>query len=190
VTEVPAPTPSAVSPTVSAAEPAAPVVVPDVPVASAIGVPDAAPPAPATLTIEDLDIAMAVDAVGVEPDGTMTIPEDGDRAGWYRYGPAPAASAGAVVVAAHVDTLAGLGQFSRLVDIDEGTRVTVTDDDGQTFTYTVTDIERIAKTDVPLEQVFDRAGARRLTLVTCGGRFDRSTGHYVDNVIVTAVPAP
>ncbi|NKX92421.1 class F sortase [Sanguibacter hominis ATCC BAA-789] len=188
--DVPAPTPSAVSPTASAAQPAAPVVVPDIPVTSAIGVPDAAAPAPATLTIKDLDISMAVDAVGVEPDGTMTVPEDGDRAGWYRYGPAPADSAGAVVVAAHVDTLAGLGQFSRLVDIDEGARVIVTDDDGQIFTYTVTDIERIAKSDVPLEQVFDRAGDRRLTLVTCGGRFDRSTGHYVDNVIVTAVPAP
>lgn len=192
MTDVPAPTPSAVSPTASAAPPATPVVVPDIPVASAIGVPDAAAPAPApaTLTIKDLDISMAVDAVGVEPDGTMTIPEDGDRAGWYRYGPAPADDAGAVVVAAHVDTLASLGQFSRLVDIDEGTRVTVTDDDGQAFVYKVTDIERIAKTDVPLEQVFDRAGDRRLTLVTCGGRFDRSTGHYVDNVIVTAVPAP
>ena len=94
-------TPSAVSPTASASTPSAPVVVPDIPVTSAIGVPDAAAPAPApaTLTIKDLNISMAVDAVGVEPDGTMTIPEDGDRAGWYRYSPAPADSAGAVVAA-------------------------------------------------------------------------------------------
>jgi hypothetical protein len=28
-----------------------------------------------------------------------------------------------------------------------------------------------------------------LRLVTCGGDFDASTGHYTDNIIVTAVPA-
>jgi hypothetical protein len=26
-------------------------------------------------------------------------------------------------------------------------------------------------------------------LVTCGGRFDAATGHYPDNVVVTALPA-
>jgi len=28
----------------------------------------------------------------------------------------------------------------------------------------------------------------RLALITCGGEFDGSTGHYVDNVVVVAVP--
>lgn len=163
---------------------------PDVPVASAAGLPAPRAAAPVALEVSDLDISMAVDPVGIEPDGTMTIPVDGNRAGWYRYGPAPASDVGTVVLAAHVDTLAGLGQFSRLVHVDRGTDVSVTDGDGKTTVYTVTDVERIAKSEVPLDRVFDRAGKRRLVLVTCGGKFDRSTGHYVDNVIVTALPQP
>lgn len=163
---------------------------PDVPVTSAVGLPSPQAAAPVALEVDELKIAMAVDPVGIEPDGTMTIPVDGNRAGWYRYGPAPASDVGTVVLAAHVDTLAGLGQFSRLVDVEPGTTVSVTDADGRTTIYTVTDVERIAKAEVPLDRVFDRAGERRLVLVTCGGKFDRSTGHYVDNVIVTALPTP
>jgi hypothetical protein len=32
------------------------------------------------------------------------------------------------------------------------------------------------------------SGPPRLAIVTCGGPFDAATGHYVDNVIVWAVP--
>jgi hypothetical protein len=31
-------------------------------------------------------------------------------------------------------------------------------------------------------------GPPQLVLVTCGGEFDRRTGNYADNVIVTAAP--
>jgi hypothetical protein len=36
--------------------------------------------------------------------------------------------------------------------------------------------------------VFDRRGPARLVLVTCGGRFDTTTKHFLDNIVVTAVP--
>ena len=36
--------------------------------------------------------------------------------------------------------------------------------------------------------VFARSGPARLVLVTCGGPFDAATGHYLDVVVVTAVP--
>ena len=74
---------------------------------------------------------MAVDPVGVRDDGEMEIPEDADRAGWYRFGPAPADPAGATVVAAHVDSVqTGIGQFARLRDVAVGAAVTVTTADG------------------------------------------------------------
>ena len=62
--------------------------------------------------------------------------------------------------------------------------------DGSTVDYTVTEVRSVGKIDAPMAEVFDRAGAPRLTLVTCGGEFDSSTGHYVDNIILTATPAP
>ncbi|PFG35008.1 class F sortase [Sanguibacter antarcticus] len=179
-------------PDTTATPPAAPAAVgavPAVTVRPANEQPAAPSPPPVSLEIADLSIAMPVDPVGVEADGSMSLPETGERAGWYQYGPAPAGESGAVVVAAHVDTRAtGLGEFAKLVDIQPGATIVVTDSTGSEFSYTVSTTERIAKVDVPLDQVFDRAGERRLVLVTCGGNFDRETGHYVDNVIVTALP--
>ena len=37
--------------------------------------------------------------------------------------------------------------------------------------------------------LYSRRGAPRLVIVTCGGPFDRRTGRYRDNVVLTAVPA-
>ena len=167
---------------------------PQVPVQdAALGAQPPAPavPAPTRLSVPDLGIDMPVDAVGVEDDGSMEIPEDAGRAGWYRFGPAPATPEGATVVAAHVDSWStGIGPFSRLRDVRPGARVEVTTADGTVHAYVVREVAQIPKQDAPVEQWFDRTGAPRLVLVTCGGAFDREVGHYADNVAVTAEPAP
>lgn len=183
----PAPTPAA---TAAATTPPPGPAVPDVPVVDA-GL-DALPapaPAPVRVVVPDLDLDMPVDAVGVEDDGTMEIPEDAGRAGWYRFGPAPATPAGATVVAAHVDSwTTGVGPFSRLRELAPGARVEVTTADGAVHVYAVREVVQVPKSDAPVEQWFDRSGTPRIVLVTCGGTFDRDVGHYEDNVAVTADP--
>ena len=54
--------------------------------------------------------------------------------------------------------------------------------------YQVESVEQVAKLALDTASLFDRAGGHRLHLVTCGGRFDRSTGSYEDNVVVVARP--
>lgn len=194
----PAPQPSATaSASVSAAdgepgspsEPAPGPAVPDIPVRPADDASIPAPPAPVRLAVADLDVDMPVVGVGTEPDGTMSLPASGSEAGWYRFGSAPASATGTTVLASHVDTRAeGLGPFARLREAQVGSVVTLADAAGAVHRYTVASVERIAKADVPLDDVFDRAGPPRLVLVTCGGDWDASVGHYEDNVIVTAVP--
>ncbi|RFA16204.1 hypothetical protein B7R21_02130 [Subtercola boreus] len=144
---------------------------------------------PTHLTIDAVGIDMAVLPMGVDSAGQMQLPEDSAQAGWYRFGPAPADTSGTTVIAAHVDSLEfGLGQFVRLRDIVAGETVVVASADGAQRTYTVSQITRTPKTDVAIDEIFDRSGAPRLVLVTCGGVFNRDTGHYLDNVIVTATP--
>lgn len=46
--------------------------------------------------------------------------------------------------------------------------------------------ERYRKSAIPLEKYLARDGAARLTLITCGGPFGEKTGHYRDNVVITA----
>ena len=48
--------------------------------------------------------------------------------------------------------------------------------------------ETTAKTALPAS-LFATTGPDRLALITCGGLFDRATGH-TDNIIIWAAPAP
>jgi len=183
-TSVPTPS-SGRAPSSEPAAPAEPV--------TRVPVRDAAPPqaaeaaAPVRVQVADT-VDVDVRPVGVDPDGTMELPGSGDVAGWYRFGAAPADEAGTTVLASHVDTSEGVGEFAALADVEPGDRVRVTDADGAVHDYTVRTVERFHKSGTPLETIFDRTGEPRLALVTCGGRWDADAGHYEDNLVVTAVP--
>ena len=146
---------------------------------------------PVRLSIPAREVDAPVDPVGVEPEGEMTLPEDVDRVGWYRFGPAPGAREGAAVIAGHVDDAEqGLGALAPLRDAQPGDDVVVGNADGTSTRWTVTSRELIDKPGVPLADLFARAGAPRLVLITCGGPFDAALRSYRDNVVVVAEPRP
>ena len=180
-----APTPT---PTPEAPLPVAEV---DVPTASASldqnQVPQAL--APQRIRVESLGIDMAIEPVGLAADGAMELPKDPSLAAWYRFGPSPASTAGATVVAAHVDSLIyDIGPFAQLASATAGTEIVVTTEDGQDRRYAVESVQTVTKQDVPWDAIFDRSGPSRLTLVTCGGEFDYDARTYLSNVIVSANP--
>jgi hypothetical protein len=47
-------------------------------------------------------------------------------------------------------------------------------------------VEHVPKEALPTERIWNHTREPVLRLITCGGSFDRSTGHYRDNVIVYA----
>lgn len=146
-------------------------------------------PAPARFQVPDLGIDAAVDAVGVEDDGSMVIPAEIARVGWYRFGPAPGAERGNAVVAGHVDAAGeGPGALFDLRGVEVGARITVTDESGTEHTYEVVSRETVTKDVLPIEQIFDRTGEHRLVVITCGGPFQPELRSYRDNVVVTALP--
>lgn len=164
-------------------------VVPDIPTADAGLTAPAAVVSPVRLVIPQLEIDMDIEAMGLDADGAMALPAEAATAGWYRFGPGVHAPAGATVVAAHIDSWHdGIGPFSRLDDLAPGSAIQVAGSDGTSASYVVSEVRAVGKIDAPMAEVFDRGGDPRLTLVTCGGVFDSSTGHYVDNIIVTATP--
>jgi hypothetical protein len=176
----------------------APTAPPTAPATSAVPLAPATPPpaaspsptAPVRVAVAGRDVEVPVDPVGVAPDGQMEIPPLAERGGWYRFGSDPGDPAGTTVVAAHVDSVAsgGTGPFARLVDVRPGDAVEVTLADGSTRAYAVDAVTRFPKTEARWPDVFTRDGPPRLALVTCGGAFDRGSGHYADNVLVTATP--
>lgn len=179
------PTPT---PTASTRAPA-PTAAVEVPIQSGALPAPTAPVAPVRLRIDALGIDMPVTDVGVEASGQMQLPEDPAIAGWYRYGPDAASTAGNVVLAAHVDSPRyPIGPLARLRDVSVGTPLVVDAADGTARTYVVESLTYYEKAALPTAELFAREGAPALVLITCGGPFDSSTGHYRDNVVAIARP--
>jgi LPXTG-site transpeptidase (sortase) family protein len=160
------------------------------PVTTAAQAPDPAAQAlPIRVRLGGIDVEAPVVPVGVDGLGEMELPQDVRTVGWYRFGPAPGAAAGSSVLSGHVDDrVQGRGTFYRLTDLEAGDPVSVELADGTQLEYRVRTVERIDKDVLPGEEIFDRTGPPRLTLVTCGGDFDWGTRKYQDNVVVTARP--
>jgi len=142
--------------------------------------------APVRIRFDRLGIDMSITAEGLDAKGAMALPDNAADAGWYKFSPGLAAKEGATVVAAHIDSRHdGIGPFSKLKNAVAGD---VFGADGSTAAYTVSELRQVGKIDAPMGEVFDMSGPPRLSLVTCGGVFNSNTGHYLDNIIVTATP--
>jgi hypothetical protein len=145
--------------------------------------------APVHISIPAVSIDMAVTPQGLAKDGQMAVPSNSHIAGWYQFGPGPWSSAGTTVIVAHIDArVGGIGPFSRIKDLSAGSAVTVQGSDGAVQRYLTTALQENPKAGAPMDEYFDRAGAPRLVLITCGGAFNYKTGHYFDNIVVTAAP--
>lgn len=145
-------------------------------------------PVPVRLTVPTVGLEVVLEGVGVSADGQMEIPDEGDRAGWYRHGAAPGDDVGSIVVAAHVDTSEGPAEFLSLTGVSEGDQVEVELDDGSSATYRIVGGEQVAKRDLAVDELFRRDGEPVLRLVTCTGDWLPSAGSYTDNLVISAVP--
>ncbi|MFT2690472.1 class F sortase [Clavibacter zhangzhiyongii] len=180
--------------------PADPAPAPAAPPASAP--PDAAPSArpttdpqvvqglgavPTRVAIPAIELDEPLIDLGIAPDGRMEVPVDFDDVGWFTGGGRPGGR-GPTVIAAHVDSRVGPAAFARLAELGVGDEVSVQDVDGGATRYAVTEVADFAKADFPTARVFGAQPTDQLRLITCGGIFDRSVGHYEDNRVVFAEP--
>jgi LPXTG-site transpeptidase (sortase) family protein len=126
-----------------------------------------------------------VSAVGIDlKSGALGIPTDIKKVGWGRDGASPGDDEGTILIGGHVDSAKdGAGAFYALKSARRGDVVTL-----DSRRYRVSSVKRVTKSRLP-SSIYTRKGSPKLVLVTCGGPFDSRSGHYRDNIIVTATPA-
>jgi len=123
--------------------------------------------------------------LGLNPDNTLEVPKDFAVAGWYIGRPVPG-ELGPSIIAGHVDSKRGPAVFYHLGDVQPGAIVDVARSDGSVARFTVVAKEEHDKDAFPTDHVYGPTDSPELRLITCGGTFDRSIGHYNDNIIVFA----
>jgi sortase (surface protein transpeptidase) len=146
---------------------------------------DVEAPDPVQVVIPEIGVAAPVVALALEPSGALAAPASADDAGWWSAGPEPG-ERGAAVIAGHVDSRRATAVFHRLRELGPGDVVEVVRADGSRVDFVVDHLEQHPKAAFPTGAVYGATAGSTLRLITCGGVFDRSTGHYVDNVIVFA----
>jgi hypothetical protein len=165
VNALPAPT----GPIVAPPQPAAPA-----PVAS-----------PVSLIIPLIGVRTSLIRLGLQADGALQVPSTTSVAGWYTGSPRPGAIGSAVIVG-HIDSYKGPGVFFRLDTLGKGDKVYVRRADGTMVMFRVTAVQTYPKDKFPTQAVYGPTPDAELRLITCGGTFDSTTGHYLSNIVVYA----
>ena len=159
---------------------------PDLPTRIASSAPlDASPPV--RVDIAALGVTARVGPLGLNRDGTLEVPTDFSRAGWYTGRPTPGETGPAIIVAHRSSRRGGPGAFWKLPDVQPGQEIVVTRADRRRVIFVVDRVEQHRKDAFPTGAVYGPTSETALRLITCGGPFEESLGdHYRDNVIVFA----
>ncbi|MGH9243923.1 MAG: class F sortase [Acidimicrobiales bacterium] len=158
-----------------------------------LGEPAAAPPTnevpPERIRLPSLGVDAPVVPVAVEPNGTLQIPPDPQSVGWWAEGAQPGAGRGTAVLAGHVNSARqGPGALANLNELRPGDTVVIVGG-GRELKFSVEAVRQYPKHELPATEAFSQEVDGRLAIVSCGGQFDPTTRHYLDNIIAYAIPA-
>jgi sortase (surface protein transpeptidase) len=137
---------------------------------------------PVELRVPAIGLAVPLSGLGLNPDRTVEVPTDFQRAGWFELGPSPG-QRGSAVILGHVDSYLGPAVFFRLRALRKGDEVSVSLADGAVTHFVVTQVVTYLKEAFPAELVYGSHGSSALQLVTCGGEFDPVARSYRSNVV-------
>ncbi len=153
----------------------------------------AVPLSPNRIDIPRLKAVAPIVRVGTTPDRELEIPLDPKVVGWWSPGAEPGAGKGTAILAGHINYAGVDGTLSRIGTLKPGDEVDLygTQNAGHKamIKFSITGVRTYHKTRLPYQQIFDQGSIGRIAIVTCGGPFDASTGNYLDNIVVFAVPA-
>jgi LPXTG-site transpeptidase (sortase) family protein len=140
---------------------------------------------PSRLRIPKLGVNSPIMKLGLNADHTIQVPplNRPNLTGWWGGGPTPGEKGASVILGHNI----GNGRpsvFEKLGTLKRGDTVQVTRGNGSVATFEITKLEQIAKSRFPTEKVYGKLAYPGIRLITCGGRFDSSWGHHVDNIIV------
>jgi sortase (surface protein transpeptidase) len=148
-----------------------------------------ATPAPVRIDVPRIGVRSSLDRLGRARDKTVEVPTRWEVAGWYAAGTRPG-DPGSAVILGHVDSKRGPAVFFRLRELREGDEIQVGRADGSTIRFVVERVAQYDKQRFPTDEVYYPTLTPALRLVTCGGEFDATAGHYRSNVIVFATLRP
>ena len=143
--------------------------------------------APLQLIIPAINVDTPLVNLGLHDDGTLEVPHDFAKAGWFTGGNYPGDPSGPPgLIAGHVDNQSGPAVFFDLKNLVAGDEIHVVRADNSVAVFVVTATGQYPKNDFPAAEVYAPVPDSQLVLITCTGDFNENARSYVDNFVVRA----
>jgi sortase (surface protein transpeptidase) len=137
---------------------------------------------PVSIRIPAIGVSVSLSQLGLNADKSAQVPTKYEEPGWFKLGPTPG-QMGSAVILGHVDDKQGPAVFFKVNTLKAGDTVDVSLTNGVVSHFVVRTVETYSKSAFPATKVYASQGYSALQLVTCGGKFDKATGHYESNVV-------
>jgi len=142
------------------------------------------PGVPQTISIPRIHVYTKVESVGMDRLERMDVPKDPMDTAWYSPGYKPGMN-GSSVIDGHLDLVTGApAAFWNLKLLSVGDTISVTEDNGRTYTFAVDQIVKYPYNNFPIDQVFAASNVPRLNLITCNGTWDKMSKNYSDRLVI------
>lgn len=151
-------------------------------------------PPPIRISIPSVGVDAPVTAMGLDSRKYPEVPKSGSEVAWYTFS-APPGQGNNAVFSGHVDWyywgMPGEGVFYHLRELQIGDDISLDLEDGSQIRYTVTANVAVLYDDPNVIDVMDPTSRDVITLITCGGTWQRdysdpNGGNYSHRVIVRA----
>lgn len=142
---------------------------------------------PVAVRIPAIEVSSPLVDLGLNPDGSLQVPTDFAKAGWYSGGPYPGDANGPpALIAGHIDDYHGPAIFYRLRELHPGDPVYVRRADGSTAAFVIYRTGDYLKSRFPTSSIYQPTHAPELRLITCTGQFDDHTRSYLSDFVAFA----
>ncbi|WP_144701839.1 class F sortase [Fictibacillus phosphorivorans] len=140
---------------------------------------------PTKIEIPALKVSASVNGQGLNKDGQMEVPNNGEDVGWYELGTKPGAN-GNAVIAGHVDDYKGPAVFFYLKNLKAGDLIHVYGKGNEKVSFQVEKVVAYKKDEAPLRVIFGPGQQPRLNLITCTGVYNRKNNEHEKRLVVYA----
>lgn len=142
---------------------------------------------PMHLSIPKINVQVAIEPVGLTPDGSIALPKGRDNAAWFKLGPRPG-DGGSAVITGHYGFWKDGGKtvFNDLSKLASGDKLYVKDEKSDTVSFVVRASKTYDQNADAESALSSNNGQPRLVLVTCAGEWNKTSKSYSQRLVVFA----
>lgn len=142
-------------------------------------------PTDGKVSLPSLGVEAPIVKVGVDPAGLMVVPKNARDVAWLDQGEIPLGPTQNVVMAGHINYSRRAGSFSRIQNMKPGDIVTLSMN-GKTWQYRVQWTCLFDRQTTQAARIMGYTENPSVTLISCGGVFDRRARTHNKRVAVRA----